>query len=90
MSFNVSDFGPLSARLQEFADENGQIPVPGESWQDFKWPHERQKSFTHKDQGEHNWQDFVRQAHAAIEQAEVKLEDLEGSTEWFMGRPHHH
>jgi hypothetical protein len=88
MAFNLSDFGSLSASLQEFADQDGWIPSVADSWQEFRWSHQLQRSFANKADGERNWNDFLKRANTAIEDAQRRLEDLENSDEWYMGKPH--
>jgi hypothetical protein len=88
MAFKVSDFGSLSASLQEFADQEGWIPSDDDDWQDFRWSHQLQRSFANEEDGERIWNDFLNRANHAIEAAQRRLEDLENSDEWYMGKPH--
>ena len=77
MAFNIFDLGPASGQLQEYADINNQIPEPGDSWEDFKWPHSLARKFAHKETGAKCWQEFLAEAVAATARAIDTLAALE-------------
>ncbi|WP_199248122.1 hypothetical protein [[Phormidium] sp. ETS-05] len=76
MSFYIFDFGPVSSKLQEYADSNGKIPEAGDDWEDFDWPHNLARSFADKDNGPQLWQEFIAEAHSKINRAIQVLEEL--------------
>ncbi|MGB3496375.1 MAG: hypothetical protein WBA57_26855 [Elainellaceae cyanobacterium] len=82
MSMHISDFGSLSASVQQYADLDGKVPTVGDRWQDFRWPLHIQKAFAHLEGGNILWEDFLRKAKLAIAQADQQLKDLESADEW--------
>lgn len=77
MSFHIFDFGPVSGRLQEYADKDGFIPEAGDRWQDFNWTNAKAKAFADKQTGETIWQEFLKKAIAATSKAMAALQELE-------------
>ncbi len=79
MAFHIYDLGPVSGKLQEYADMDGMIPETGDKWQDFRWTHSNTKAFKAQDEDEQLWQEFVERAIAATSKAFQQLSDLEWS-----------
>lgn len=77
MAFYIYDLGPLSGKLQEYADMNGMIPETGDKWQDFRWPRRNTKAFKAQGHDEKLWEEFVAEAIAATTKAFQQLDDLE-------------
>ncbi len=77
MAFYIYDLGPLSGKLQEYADMNGMIPETGDKWQDFRWPRRITKAFQAQGHDEKLWKEFVAEAIAATTKAFQQLNDLE-------------
>ncbi len=77
MPFHIYDLGPVSALLQQYADTQGFIPLPGDVWQNFQWTHKQKKTFGNKITGEQNWQYFQTKVFLTILKAERALLDLE-------------
>ena len=84
MIFQLFDFGPLSAKLQKYADLEGLIPSWGDHWQDFHWSRSTHRQFADQANGEECWQQFVKGATSATDQALEDFEDL------HQCRDHHH
>ena len=79
MAFYIYNLGPVSGKLQEYADLDGMVPETGDKWQDFRWPHGHGKAFKAQDEHEQLWQEFLEGAIAATTKAFQQLNDLEWS-----------
>jgi hypothetical protein len=79
MIFQLFDFGPLSAKLQQYADLQGLIPSLGDRWQDFHWSRSIHRLFSDQVNGEEYWQQFIRQAMSATDNALEMFEELHES-----------
>lgn len=79
MAFHIFDLGPVSARVQRFADVDGYVPEPQDHWQEFHWSQRELRWFTDKQDGESHWQEFVQDSFTATSEAFEVLENLHES-----------
>jgi hypothetical protein len=77
MIFQLLDFGPLSAKVQKYADLDGSIPTRGDRWQDFHWSRSIHRLFADQRTGEQSWQRFIQDASVATQGAIDKFEELQ-------------
>lgn len=85
MSFQMLNFGPVSASLQEYADLDGLVPELGDDWHSFHWCRRTTDLFTNQEVGEQCWHDFLVKAIATTQQAAIALQALQ---EWRQRRSH--
>lgn len=77
MSFPVDNLGSVSAIVQQFADVQGFIPLPGDVWQNLQWTHRQKKIFSNQKTGLESWHNFQQKALFATIKAQEILLDLE-------------
>lgn len=80
MIFHIFDFGPLSATVQEYADQTGRIPGSEEErWQDYEWPRDQKKAFANLGTGQAAWEEFRRGAIQTTQRALKALDELQSN-----------
>lgn len=90
MIFQLLDFGPLSARLQQYADLEGWIPSRGDRWQDFHWSRSLYRLFADRTNGEQMWQQFLEGASAATRCTLEAFEELHDVPSHVAAHSHAH
>ena len=76
MAFHVYDLGPVSARLQRYADMDGLVPEAGNRWSEFHWTHREWRMFADRENGQIYWERFLSETVVATTEALEVLERL--------------
>ena len=65
MAFHISNLGIAQQPVARFADEDGNVPEPGDRVEDF--------NFAHADYDEEDWEVFVDEANIVTSEAYAEL-----------------